>query len=130
MTLIMFKMIIELKVDLNELKWSLNERLSTIMSLISLNKLNGLKRDWRSQMNLMSSNFNSFTNYAYQCKTWHMLQFLKRRNKPLWPIFIGVLGYALWRPLIYAPNLASNVRPHKVLQPKFVSWRQQFWFSF
>ena len=45
MTLIMFKMIIELKVDLNELKWSLNERISTIMSLISLNKLNGLKRD-------------------------------------------------------------------------------------
>ena len=31
---------------------------------------------------LMSSNFNKiFTSDAYQCKTWHMLQFLKWRNK-------------------------------------------------
>ena len=31
---------------------------------------------------LMSSNFNKiFTSDAYQCKTWYILQFLKRRKK-------------------------------------------------
>ena len=31
---------------------------------------------------LMFSNFNKiFTSDAYQCKTWHMLQYLKQHNK-------------------------------------------------
>ena len=66
----------------------------------------------------MSSNFNKlFANDAYQCKTWHMLRFLKRRNKCqkkkkkmlFWLILIRLLGHDHWHPLIYAPS-----SPHKV----------------
>ena len=53
-TINIFKMVLyELKMGLNDFKWA-----------------------------LISSNFNkSFTSEAYQCKTWYILQFFKRRNK-------------------------------------------------
>ena len=85
MTINMFKMILyELKMGLNELKMGPNKCKSAQISLdigpnnpkLAGKSLNEL--EWA----LMSSHFNKiFTSDAYQCKTWHMLRFLKLRNK-------------------------------------------------
>ena len=91
---------------------------------------------------LMSSNVNKiFTSVACQCKTWHMLQFFKWRNKCrkkkkktiLWPIFTRLLGHAIWRPSIY-PQVWKSMKdfikshnPGKFLENS--SFGSLFWFT-
>ena len=70
----------------------------------------------------VSPSFNkTFTSDAYQCKTWHMLQFLQRRNKYGKEDVSVTTFYKAFRPrpltsFDFRPSLSfgPNERPQKV----------------